>query len=233
MTRFENLKLWKDPVFRTPAEQMALDEALFDLAVLEGEPILRCYHWDQHAITLGYFSHWETADEPGTSVRRWTGGGRVEHGEDLTFSLMIPNSEPLSKLKGPERYTRIHACMSEALSSTSIDSHLHPETTGSEIAVSGPNRCFAAPVASDLMGPHGNKIAGGAQRRIGGAILHQGSIRLPLPLRAPKAPWIQQFCLGLSKETSDIDEERKDRALSGIEAKLESRYGLSSWNRLR
>jgi lipoyl(octanoyl) transferase len=74
------------------ALNMAIDEAL----LLEGGdcPLFRAYHWLQRPVSIGYFSSWEQANAlyPDREiVRRWTGGGVVEHGADFTYSLLLPS----------------------------------------------------------------------------------------------------------------------------------------------
>ena len=68
------------------AMNMALDEVL-----LRGVEVvtLRIYRWKRRAISFGYFGKVVDAEVFGGGremVRRWTGGGRVEHGAELTAS---------------------------------------------------------------------------------------------------------------------------------------------------
>ncbi len=73
------------------ALNMAIDEALLFSG---GDcPLFRAYRWRQRPVSIGYFSSWEQAVTvyPGREiVRRWTGGGMVEHGDDFTYSLLLP-----------------------------------------------------------------------------------------------------------------------------------------------
>lgn len=154
---------------------MAVDEALF---VHAGRAVLRFYRWRQPAISFGYFGSYAeaVAEGPGHEiVRRWTGGGMVLHGEDLTYSLVLPRhgDRPLP----PARvvYFRVHDAIRRALA---------PLATGFLAADDAPRQsaaCFANAVRADVL-IAGRKIAGAAQRRTRSGLLHQGSIqfeRLP------------------------------------------------------
>jgi hypothetical protein len=48
-------------------------------------------------------------------VRRFTGGGLVEHGEDLTFALTIPPRTGLALADTATRYRQIHEALAGAL----------------------------------------------------------------------------------------------------------------------
>jgi lipoate-protein ligase A len=73
-------------------EQMAFDEVLLRQA---SRPLLRLYHWKTPCVTFGYFQEWkkvQAAFPERMLVRRWSGGGSVEHDGDITFSLIVPAS---------------------------------------------------------------------------------------------------------------------------------------------
>ena len=72
-----------------PALNMAVDEALLYGAKT---PTLRLYGWRPHAVSLGYFQQRADFDDlpPQTVVtRRLTGGGAIDHGDELTYSLAL------------------------------------------------------------------------------------------------------------------------------------------------
>ena len=63
-------------------------------------PLLRVYRWERPAVSFGYFERWEPVREKypeREAVRRWTGGGVVLHGEDFTYSMLIPRASPASR----------------------------------------------------------------------------------------------------------------------------------------
>lgn len=83
------LVLWRDPVARSGEEAMAVDEALLEWGE---KPVLRAYRWAEPTVTYGYFDEEATARAifPGEElhfVRRWTGGGIVDHRQDTPLYL--------------------------------------------------------------------------------------------------------------------------------------------------
>jgi lipoate-protein ligase A len=163
------LSLFEDSTPHRAAMNMAIDEAL--LGVITG-PVLRVYHWAAPAVSFGYFERWEPvrAAHPGRdAVRRWTGGGVVLHGEDFTYSLLIPRSG--AGEAAAESYRRIHGALCRALG----DAGMAAEPASSS-AVKTSRSCFENPVLHDVL-VAGRKVAGAAQRRTRKGLLHQGSIQ--------------------------------------------------------
>jgi lipoate-protein ligase A len=228
-TTLGELHVWRDLTFRPAAENMALDEAFLEWTLATGSAAIRFYHWDHVARTLGYFTRPAGSGDEGTlesPVRRFTGGGLVEHGEDLTFALAIPPRTGLALADTATRYRRIHEALADALLEAGVPViPVSPDSAASQ----GP--CFANPVPWDLLDPiSGAKLAGGAQRRSRGAVLHQGSVRLPLPLRSPEAPWIAGFFHRLAASASPLDEEVRQHLLSRSRELVATRYGDPAWN---
>lgn len=209
---------------------MALDEALLERAVATDRVLLRTYHWDETAITIGYFSPASSVAFVRHWVRRMTGGGLVEHGRDLTFALAAPRALPYCSGGADRRYEVIHSALALSLSAVDLHTALSAGPSRPLRSPGGPAPCFARPVPADLLDGDGIKIAGGAQRRVAGAVLHQGSIRLPLPLRHPGSPWLLTFLDRLSArivEMSEIDREwMEDRA----PRRRDERYASDKWN---
>ena len=173
---FTRLELIDDPTPRGGALNMAIDEAL--LGGLGSVPLLRIYRWARPAVSVGYFDAARpVADQwPGCEiVRRWTGGGVVEHGRDLTFSLLVPRPLPLAKLTAAESYRSIHLAMAAALERVGGPAATLHGVPPDHAAVLS-RACFENPVTHDLL-VGGEKIAGGAQRRTRRGLLHQGSIQ--------------------------------------------------------
>jgi lipoate-protein ligase A len=144
--------------------QMALDEVLLSRV---RRPTLRVYRWEAPCVTYGYFQPHALVEglHPGLpSVRRWTGGGIVVHGEDLTFSLMIPSGNPISGLAPSRFYRELHGPVANVFGG---------RLAGDGEIADGPS-CFSAPSRDDLM-IGARKVLGGAIRRSGGALLYQGS----------------------------------------------------------
>jgi lipoate-protein ligase A len=181
MKPFPFLRVWCDPVARSGPQCMAVDELL--LQGLEEEPVLRFYDWEGAWVSVGYFGDLEAAQECfGESVslvRRWTGGGVVDHRDDITYSLMIPRDHAVAKKRGAESYALIHGVVAEALRACGVEARL--------IAVDGEGdsaQCFEKPVAWDVVDAAGNKLAGAGQRRTRWGLLHQGSVQLAGEKRA-------------------------------------------------
>ena len=170
---FAKLLVWRDPDPRPGPECMAVDEMI--LRGLGGIPVLRVYDWDGPWASVGYFGDLAAARaEFGPDVeviKRWTGGGLVDHREDLTYSLMIPLGAPLAKARRLEAYRVIHEAVADALVGCGLDARL--------IARDSPGdspHCFEKPVAWDVVDTSGRKLAGAGQRRTRDGLLHQGSV---------------------------------------------------------
>lgn len=171
MTIFASLNVFADTVPRGGAAQMALDEALLEYAP---EPVFRIYRWDGPAVSFGYSQSLAAvaANHPDRPlVRRWTGGGIVEHGEDWTFSLVVPSGVAFARIRPVETYRLIHEAVAAGLAQCGIPARLAAAEESRRGAA-----CFTAPAPQDVMAPDGRKLCGGAQRRTRRGFLHQGSL---------------------------------------------------------
>src|SRR5438477_8678976 len=102
------LQVYDDREPKSAALNMAVDEALLAHAAA---PILRFYRWRQASLSFGYFGFYaEVAREANEReiVRRWTGGGIVSHGKDLTYSVIIPKGHPFFARSSLEIYAALH-----------------------------------------------------------------------------------------------------------------------------
>lgn len=167
---FRDMELWFDPLARSGPEAMAVDEWLLEHAT---NPVLRIYRWDGEWSSLGYFGKLKDAMEGLSNVsfvRRWTGGGTVDHRRDWTYSLIVPRSCELARMKGGESYHALHKILTSVLKAEGGSLALAPanEKCGS--------MCFENPVEFDVMDAAGKKLAGAAQRRGKLGLLHQGSV---------------------------------------------------------
>ena len=163
--------LVRDSEPRSAAENMARDEALLRLARVN-HPILRTYSWSEPAVSLGYFTAFAEArklyPDP-VLVRRWTGGGLVEHFQDWTYSVIFP--VPVPVLNNSALYASIHEALVKALRTSGIDAELVPDPDPTPNA-----SCFARAVRFDVRFA-GQKIAGAAIRRHWTGVLFQGSLQ--------------------------------------------------------
>jgi lipoate-protein ligase A len=161
------LQLWLDPLPRPGPENMAIDEWLAEICT---EPILRSYAWEPGWGSFGYFV--KRAELPGNGlqwVRRWTGGGIVDHRADWTYTLFIPRGHALAEARGAESYRTIHAALASALGTAARLAEPTAPAAGGD--------CFTQPVEHDILDPAGSKIAGAGQRRNARGLLHQGSVQ--------------------------------------------------------
>lgn len=168
---FNKLQLWLDPVPRPGPEAMAVDQWLLETVDL---PVLRVYRWAGDWASVGYFGPIADArrEFPGINlVRRWTGGGIVDHRMDWTYTLAVPKNEALACERGAESYRRIHAALARVLAVENVAAHL---STGA--GETGAVRCFENPVSHDLIGNDGRKLSGAGQRRNRSGLLQQGSV---------------------------------------------------------
>src|ERR1051326_665149 len=102
------LHVYHDFDSRSAAMNMAVDEALFEIA---DAPTLRFYRWDHPAVSFGYFGKFSDVQnlaEERDLVRRWTGGGIVFHDEDLTYSIIIPARDAAFAKSSMSIYEKIH-----------------------------------------------------------------------------------------------------------------------------
>jgi lipoyl(octanoyl) transferase len=204
------------------AWNMAADEALLGQ---ERGAVLRVYRWRSPALSFGYFLPWESACVVSGGrelVRRWTGGGMVAHGEDFTWSLILPSAEPLGRQRPVESYTTIHGALAEAMRGAGIK----VEQAGATAAPPPGGFCFTAPAPGDLL-QSGRKIAGAGQRRCRQGLLHQGSVSgVDLPENFP-----ERLAEALA---STVERFPADRMPVEAAERLEiERYGSESWLRKR
>ena len=216
---FEKLLIYEDRAPVSAAMNMAIDEALLEHCTC---PALRFYGWRGASLSFGYFGKFadiarETKDRE--FVRRWTGGGSVHHGQDLTYSLVTPASNPASGRGPPFIYAAIHTAIRQALWADGRETEL---ATAADPKIS--DACFANPVRDDLIF-RGRKIAGAAQRRTRAGFLHQGSIQLPDLSKAFR----EGFASALSKKVEH--EEIPPQVVERAAALAVGKYGTEAWLR--
>jgi lipoate-protein ligase A len=174
MSVLDRLDVYHDSEPRSAALNMGVDEAIFQTATT---PAIRFYSWLSPALSFGYFGSLDEAAKQGGKrelVRRWTGGGIVLHGTDLTYSFVVPASHRYSTESARKIYSDIHGAICDVLLEQGVRA-----TLANSAPPKASEACFANPVISDvLLG--GKKIAGAAQRRTRTGLLQQGSIQLQL-----------------------------------------------------
>ncbi len=202
---------------------MAIDEALLREV---REPVLRIYEWSVPAVSLGYFQPHALAGER-PFVRRYTGGGLVDHAHDVTYTIVLPRAHPWMELSAPDSYCRVHLGVQAALASCGIVSELTPAAQAVES-----DACFQKAVRFDIVaGP--SKLSGAAQRRTREGLLHQGSILLPDSARNGdlRTAFAEAFAARLELATLPGELTAAETARA---ADLErDRYATDAWNRSR
>lgn len=247
MSIFTALDVFYDDVPRTGAMNMAIDEALLGHAT---RPIIRFYKWRSPALSFGYFSRFLDVEEHSAErdiVRRWTGGGIVFHGSDVTYSIIVPAADVVFQKTPRVSYEMIHSSLREVLladgepaelasvaavyhrrdhtNSAVYDRRDHTNSAVIDRRYSE-GACFANPVRADVL-LSGRKIAGAAQRRTRAGLLHQGSIQnVKLGPEFPAA-FAARLCGGCEQlPLSDATIERAERL-------VKEKYGTVAWLRRR
>jgi lipoyl(octanoyl) transferase len=165
------------------AWNMAVDEAILE-AVGRSEALatLRLYAWDPPCLSLGYAQPFADVDLPRLHARGWevvrrpTGGRAVLHTDELTYSVIVPPSEP--RLAGGvlASYNRLAQALVEALHLLvlPVEINAHAATP----ATQNPNPvCFEVP-STDEITVGGKKLVGSAQARRKEGVLQHGSLPL-------------------------------------------------------
>jgi lipoate-protein ligase A len=226
---FVTLDVYHDVARRSAAMNMAIDEALLESAAA---PSIRFYRWESPALSFGYFGKYaDVAEYAGQRalMRRWTGGGTVFHGDDLTYSIIIPAHEVAFSESSTSIYGAIHAALRNALVANGERAELAPTASifdaGAAIIDRGYN-CFANPVRADVM-LNGRKVAGAAQRRTRRGLLQQGSIQY-VDLGNDLS---ERFAQALSANCREREINRE--TLHGARELVEHKYGADAWLRKR
>jgi lipoyl(octanoyl) transferase len=198
---------------------MAFDEALLRTACF---PVLRTYSWLEPSTTFGYFIPYQealTQTNPNQKmIRRWTGGGIVLHGSDVTWTLVVPEQEVFFRIKPASSYMLLHQYCAELLRISGIDTEQVPE------APTAPKNglCFAQPAPGDLVFTQ-KKIVGAGQRRTKQGLLHQASMSgINIPENFP--------ALLAASMTEVVEHWTPDDELLELCGRLEEeRYAAPAW----
>ena len=161
---------------------MAIDEAILT-AVAEGKsrPTLRFFAWQPPCLSIGYNQATEEIDiircqQGGVDfVRRPTGGRAILHTDELTYSIVAPQSEPRVAGGVVESYRRLSAGLVRGLRLLGVDVAQAEAEHGQDLDASA--ACFDAPSAYEVTAG-GKKLVGSAQVRRKGVVLQHGSLPL-------------------------------------------------------
>lgn len=155
---------------------------------------LRIYSWRPPAVSIGYGQEAESEIDPDQCdrygidlVRRITGGRAVLHDQELTYSLVAPESHPALGGRSGVMLRAVSEALVETLKHFEIPAELAMEgRCGSD---GHDDVCFTATGRYEITAG-GRKLAGSAQRRSRGVVLQHGSLLLGpghrrLPLLMP------------------------------------------------
>ena len=208
-----------DTGVRHAAWNMAIDEALLQLAEFEKTPVLRFYGWEAPTLSLGYFQSVNEVDLDECErlefdwVRRPTGGRAVLHDRELTYSFVGPIELLADSVE--KSYEILSEALALGLGELGLPAELtqrRPDSRAEKNPV-----CFVAPAYAELT-IQGKKVIGSAQMRTKRAVLQHGSI--PLSLNYEKL--VRVFRLKQSEDTLRLLHEKS----AGLEEFLNSTRSL-------
>ena len=173
-----------------PYANMAFDEWMFGRVLISSEAaILRLYTWQSPCITFGYHQQSERAlalDKVGETpvIRRITGGRALMHDpSELTYSLTVNTSSAACTSTAFKSLPASSHAIAEALLvflgklgvEAQYSRHSSPDNARPDFFHKAP--CFASRARYELH-TEKKKIVASAQRRLDGALLQHGSIKI-------------------------------------------------------
>lgn len=180
---------------------MAVDEAL--LLVYRDTPwrvpTLRFYTFSPPAITIGRFQALDDINAGANShsavkvdiVRRITGGRAILHDGDLTYSLIVPDNDPVFGNSSFNGYKSMSLIFRDALLALGVEAELvRMKHSDPALEYQRNTGCFSSVSRYELQ-VQGKKILGSAQRRQDGVILQQGSLLVKSKIKMQNAKWAQ------------------------------------------
>lgn len=222
-----------DTGFASPAENMAIDEAI---AAAHGEgkvpPTLRFYRWDPPALSLGYFQKakeevdFEALERHKLGfVRRATGGRAVLHDQELTYSMIVSEKYPGMPKSVVEAYRVLSQGLLFGFRRLELQAEmvsLATEEEKAKYATMGSAACFDSPSWYELI-VEGRKVAGSAQTRMKGVVLQHGSILIELNidqlfdvLRYPSDRVRERMKKSFASKAVAINDLRKARGMEPV-----------------
>lgn len=211
------------------AWNMAVDESILEhIQRDETKPTLRLYSWDPPCLSLGHAQSFKDVDMVRLKQRGWevvrrlTGGRAILHTDELTYSIVGREQEPVLAGGVLESYNRIAQALLKAVNDLGIPARAR--SLGAEIkagktdSTPEPNPiCFEIPSSYEIT-VHDKKLIGSAQARKKEGVLQHGS----LPLNGDLA----RICDALVFQDEAAREEAKQRLLqraATVESALERR----------
>ena len=155
---------------------MAIDKALTISYEKDDTPILRLYTWEK-SFTVGLGQDLEHYNDlknlyKNNCSKRITGGGVLFHGHDISYSLILSNSE-LGNLNVKQSYEKICQFLLEFYKQLGLNPSFVKDSE--YIKLKKNEFCQVGFEAYDII-INGNKIGGNAQKRNKKLIFQHGSI---------------------------------------------------------
>ena len=165
------------------AWNMAVDEAILE-SVYSGAslPTLRLYAWEPACLSLGHAQPFGDIDlEPLKAngwdvVRRPTGGRAILHIDELTYSVIAPESEPRVKGGVLASYLQLSYALMEALKILGLRPEAKEKHPNDNKKKNNPV-CFEVPSNYEIT-VNRKKLVGSAQARRKEGILQHGALPL-------------------------------------------------------
>jgi lipoate-protein ligase A len=164
------------------AMNMAVDEAILSaVAAGRAPPTLRFYAWEPPCLSLGRAQKASDVDPNALQaadidlVRRPTGGKAILHIDELTYSIVAPETEPRVAGGIVESYRRLSAGLISGLEKLGI-ADIVSDRRAENRRIAGPV-CFEFPSDYEIT-VGGKKLVGSAQMRAQGAVLQHGALPL-------------------------------------------------------
>ncbi len=164
------------------AWNMAVDEAILE-HVTRGEapPTLRLYSWKPPCLSLGRSQPFSDVDHATLQANRWdvvrraTGGRAILHTDEITYSIIAPNSNPHVSGSLLESYHHLAQGLLAALKLLGANVQMNEEKL--DAAAQHNPVCFETPSTYEIT-VNGRKLIGSAQARQKGGVLQHGSLPL-------------------------------------------------------
>jgi len=206
---------------------MGLDHFLAETIKETADPILRFYGWNPYCLSLGYHQKLTKVNliklykEGYEAVKRPTGGSAIFHGQELTYSLIIP--KPFSNHHLIYRW--FHQILLNALNNLGYNLKLNLQNPHVPYLNRGAKTfaCFNRAAYAEIQYEN-KKIVGSAQKIYSGALLQHGSI-----LIGPAQNTVLRFLNGSDREIDKYKNALKNHSicLQEISGTVPSEFEIS------
>jgi len=177
-------------------DNMDFDKSLVDN--FDGTPIFRLYSWEKNSFTIGRFQKLDelkNIEQFGSNyAKRLTGGGLLLHGNDISYSIVIP-----IKLLGTKNVKESYEYICSFILNFYKKLGLHVEYAKDiDKELSKSFFCQEGFEAYDMI-CQGKKLGGNAQKRTKDLIFQHGSIPLKSDKRSFSGHALDEFDINLTE----------------------------------